>query len=86
MMEEISTDLVRFLTKFTDYVADRKIMSKDLAIQVEFLEPLKWHFIEDSRTELRNGAALLANCYKSEHFWAGLTSAHRELIAKYPGE
>jgi len=43
---------VNYLTKCTDYLANEKIESKDIAIVKEFIEPLKWDYMDVYKVRL----------------------------------
>jgi len=55
-------ELVGYLTKFTDYMANVKIGIKDLAMVREFMEPFKWDGVEVDRAKLGKATDLLTSC------------------------
>ena len=76
-------NLAQYLTKFSDYWADNRIPTKDIAIQREFMEPFKWDYIQVDRTKLGNAADLLTNSLSSKAFWSYLKKYHSILAKKY---
>jgi len=48
----LSNHLIEYLTKYTDYLANEKIVIKDIALQRMFLEPFKWEFIAVEKFKL----------------------------------
>jgi len=65
----LSSELVEYLTSYTDYIANKKIPIKDTAIIRLFIEPFKWDFIQIDRAKLGKADMLLTECLKSDDFW-----------------
>ena len=70
ILESKSRMLVEHLTRYSDYMANMKILAKDMAISRSFLEPFKWDTVEVYKDKLGDdAAALLTKCFESETFY-----------------
>jgi len=65
LITKIAERLAVYLCKLTDYIADEKIATKDMAIAREFLEPFKWDNILVYKTMLGAGAPLMSDTLAS---------------------
>jgi len=62
--------LVEYLTRYSDYMTNIKILAKDMAISRSFLEPFKWDTVDAYKDKLGDVAAgLLTKCFESETFY-----------------
>ena len=68
--------LIKYFTKFTDYLVNEKYPVKDLAVAKEYLEPFQWDLVEVDRLKLGGAAKLLTGSFQSDNFWQGLRQSH----------
>ena len=82
-MNRINKMLIEYFTKFTDYIANEKYPLIDVALADQFMDPLKWDFLEPHKSKLKDSASLLTKCLQSSDFWNGLKRSHQLLNIKY---
>ena len=83
-ISNLSGVLAKFFTKYSDYLANRKISMKDMAISREYLEPLKWDQIQTYKMRLGKATNIVSKCLDSDQFWTKIKKSHEILRVKYP--